>query len=65
MNALFGAEHFVGTIPPKDGISVYMATVDPHLMSACDVSIDIDPASLAELERAQKTFLCHLLGIAK
>ncbi|PBK81425.1 hypothetical protein ARMGADRAFT_1048816 [Armillaria gallica] len=52
MNALFGAEKFVGTIPPKEGISIYMATVDPHLMSACDVSIN-------------KTFIRRLLGIAK
>ncbi|PBK69909.1 hypothetical protein ARMSODRAFT_841649, partial [Armillaria solidipes] len=65
MNALFGAEHFVGTIPPKDGISVYMATVDPHITSACDVSIDIDSGLLAELERVQKTFIRRLLGIAK
>ncbi|KAK0459216.1 uncharacterized protein EV420DRAFT_309308 [Desarmillaria tabescens] len=65
MNASFGAENFVGTVPPKEGISVYMATVDPHLMSACDVSIDVDNPSLAELERVQKTFIRRLLGVAK
>ncbi len=65
MKALFGAENFVGTIPPKEGISIYMATVDPHLMSACDVSINVDSASLAELERVQKTFIRRLFGIAK
>ncbi len=34
-------------------------------MSACDVSIDIDDISLAELERVQKNFIRRLLGIAK
>ncbi|PBK90239.1 hypothetical protein ARMGADRAFT_1083106 [Armillaria gallica] len=33
--------------------------------SACDVSIDVDRASLAELEKVQKTFIRRLLGIAK
>ena len=46
-------------------IRVHLRFVDPHLMSACDVSIDIDPASLAELEHVQKTFIRRLLGIAK
>ncbi|KAK0202810.1 hypothetical protein DFS33DRAFT_1342941 [Desarmillaria ectypa] len=63
-NTLFGAENFVGTIPPKEGISVYMATVDPHLLS-CDISIDVDKTSLAELERVQRSLIRRLLGIVK
>ncbi len=42
-----------------------MATVDPHLMSGCDVAIAIDPGSSIELERVQITFIRCLLGIAK
>ncbi|PBK62242.1 hypothetical protein ARMSODRAFT_1024997 [Armillaria solidipes] len=41
-----------------------MATVDPHLMSACDVSIDIDATLLTQLERIQKLFIRRLLGVA-
>ncbi len=64
INALFVAENFVGTIHPKDGIAIYMATVDPHLMSACDISIDIDATLLTQLERIQKLFIRRLLGVA-
>ncbi|PBK70886.1 hypothetical protein ARMSODRAFT_955610 [Armillaria solidipes] len=63
VNALFGAENFMGTIPPKDGIAIYMATVDPHLMSACDISINIDATLLTQLERIQKLFIRRLLGV--
>ncbi|KAK0216990.1 hypothetical protein IW262DRAFT_162223 [Armillaria fumosa] len=34
-------------------------------MSACDVSVDIDPTLLMQLEPIQKLFLRRLLGIAK
>ncbi|KAK0480522.1 hypothetical protein IW261DRAFT_1684309 [Armillaria novae-zelandiae] len=64
-NAFFGAENFVGTVPPQGGLSIYMAVVDPHLMSACNVSVDIDPALLTQLERIQRWFLLKLLGVAK
>ncbi|PBK62909.1 hypothetical protein ARMSODRAFT_963750 [Armillaria solidipes] len=64
VNALFGAENFVGNVPPKDGIAIYMATVDLHPMSACDISIDIDATLLTQLERIQKLFIRRLLGVA-
>ncbi|KAK0490071.1 hypothetical protein EDD18DRAFT_1186731, partial [Armillaria luteobubalina] len=38
-----------------------MAWIDPHLMLACDVSIDVDPTLLTLLERVQKLFLRRLL----
>ncbi|KAK0484151.1 hypothetical protein EDD18DRAFT_1198835 [Armillaria luteobubalina] len=42
-----------------------MACVDPHLTSACDVSIDVDPTLLTLLDRVQKLFLRRLLGVTK
>ncbi len=42
-----------------------MASVDPHLMSACDVSINVDATLLTQLEHVQKMFIRRLLGVAK
>lgn len=54
VNALFGAENFVGIILPKNRIS--------HLMPACDISIDVDAALLAQLECIQKLFFRRILS---
>ncbi|PBK62421.1 hypothetical protein ARMSODRAFT_895575, partial [Armillaria solidipes] len=41
---------------------IYMAAVNPHLMPACDVSIDIDTTLLKQLERIQKLLIRRWLG---
>ncbi|SJL17056.1 uncharacterized protein ARMOST_20597 [Armillaria ostoyae] len=51
----------IRSLSPSYNLSFFVTSLhDP-----CDVSIDIDSGSLAELERVQKTFIRRLLGIAK
>ncbi|THU82738.1 hypothetical protein K435DRAFT_784507 [Dendrothele bispora CBS 962.96] len=53
----------VGRIPPKEGMLLYMARVDPYLTFACENSIDVDVKLLGLLESVQHSFLCRLLGL--
>ncbi|KAE9403489.1 hypothetical protein BT96DRAFT_814910, partial [Gymnopus androsaceus JB14] len=63
MQATLGLEPLIGCIPPKDGINLYMARVDPHLTFGCEVVLDIDLSLLGELELVQHLFLRRLLGL--
>ncbi|KAJ7587654.1 hypothetical protein C8J56DRAFT_725770, partial [Mycena floridula] len=51
------------TIPPRDGILIYMARVDPYMTSGCDVILDVSEGYLGELEEIQVGFLRRLLGV--
>ena len=42
---------------------MYNAHVDPHLVSACEVSLDVDPSELMPLQKVQHTFCRQLLGL--
>lgn len=60
---VLGIEAWIRDLPPKQGRVLYVACVDPHLISGADVIVDVDPVALAELEKVQKTFLRRLMGL--
>ncbi|KAI0712862.1 hypothetical protein C8T65DRAFT_532643, partial [Cerioporus squamosus] len=62
-NSCLAIEGFVGAAPPSILLSLYKARVDPHLVSGCEVALDIRPASLAGLQGVQHTYLRRLLGL--
>ncbi|KAJ7730266.1 hypothetical protein DFH07DRAFT_756385, partial [Mycena maculata] len=62
-HAVLGIEAYIGNLPPKEGRLLYMACIDPHLMSGADVIIDVDDSALAHLEKVQHAFLRRLLGL--
>lgn len=62
---VFGMESSVGTLPPKESLRFYMATVDPHLTHGCEISPDIDSSLLESLEVVQHDFLRRTLGLYK
>ncbi len=53
----------VGSLPVKEGLSLYMAKVDPHLIAGCEIILDINIAVSEELCHTTSAFLCHLLGV--
>ncbi|KAJ7495225.1 hypothetical protein FB451DRAFT_1213638, partial [Mycena latifolia] len=60
---VLGIEAYIGDLPPKEGRLLYMACIDPHLISGADIIIDVDDKALAHLEKVQRAFLCRLLGL--
>ena len=52
-NAIFGLESMIGVLPPWEEKKLYMALVDPHLIHGCEVSLDTNKTSLAQLEEIQ------------
>ncbi|KAF7360729.1 Reverse transcriptase domain-containing protein [Mycena venus] len=62
-NAIFAMKHRIGSLPVKEGLQLYMARVDCYLISAAEISIDVDAHLLDEYLDAQYLFLWRLLGI--
>ncbi|KZP03236.1 hypothetical protein FIBSPDRAFT_692711, partial [Athelia psychrophila] len=62
-NVLFSLEAFIGALPPLQGKRLYSARVDPHLTSACEVSLDVDMRLLKPLQKIQHTYLQRLIGL--
>ncbi|KAJ7319379.1 hypothetical protein DFH08DRAFT_1035165, partial [Mycena albidolilacea] len=62
-HSVLGIEAYIGDIPPKEGRLLYMACIDPHLISGADMIVDVDDAALALLEKVQTMFLRWLLGL--
>jgi hypothetical protein len=62
-NALLGLDRFVGSLPVWETRTLYMARVDPHLTSGCDVCLDVNFKSLKLLEKVQCRFLRRMLGV--
>ncbi|KAJ7231523.1 hypothetical protein C8J57DRAFT_957434, partial [Mycena rebaudengoi] len=52
-------------LPPKEGRILYMACVDPHLISGADVIIDVDDVALGDLENVQKAYVRRILGLGQ
>jgi hypothetical protein len=53
---VLGIEVRFRDLPPKQGRVLYVACVDPHLISGADVVVDVDPVALAELEKFKRPF---------
>lgn len=62
-NATFASESMIGSLPPYEGLRLYMARVDPHLIFGCEVALDVDNDLLEGLKSIQHEFIRRLLGI--
>lgn len=60
---ILSVESLVHTLPPKMGRLLYTARVDPHLISGCEVIIDVDVPRLTSLYHLQYLFLRRLLHV--
>ena len=63
MRTTLAAEGYTGPLPVWEGRLLYMARIDPHLVSGCEVSLDIDNSLLDKLKAIQRTFLRCLLRL--
>ncbi|KAJ7186145.1 hypothetical protein C8R46DRAFT_880834 [Mycena filopes] len=63
--SVLGVEAYVGDLPPREGRLLYMACIDPHLVSGADIIVDVDDTALAVLEKVQRSFLRRLLGLGQ
>ncbi|KAI5897156.1 uncharacterized protein SCHCODRAFT_01124747 [Schizophyllum commune H4-8] len=61
--AAFSVESIVGTLPVRDGKTIYLARVDPHLTAGCEVVLDMDPDALKLLVNSQTSFIRRLFGV--
>ncbi|KAK6974806.1 hypothetical protein R3P38DRAFT_583593 [Favolaschia claudopus] len=57
-------ESFIGVLPPREGLQLYKARVDPHLTSGCEIVLHTDLSLVGELETPQKPFLRRLLDLS-
>ncbi|PBK98450.1 hypothetical protein ARMGADRAFT_920169 [Armillaria gallica] len=63
-DAIFSrVENRVGSLPVKEGLMLYTAKVDPHLIAGCEIALDIDLSVSEELRQVSLTFLRHLLSV--
>jgi hypothetical protein len=62
-HAIIAVESLISSLPPKEGQILYSACVDPHLISGCEVVLDVDLSSLKLLCDVQHKFLHRLLGV--
>jgi hypothetical protein len=62
-NAAFAMKHRIGSLPNKEGLTLYMARVDCYLTSGADICLDVDARLLDEHLDAQHSFLRRRLGI--
>ncbi|KAJ7461967.1 hypothetical protein FB451DRAFT_1180972 [Mycena latifolia] len=61
--ATFSVGSFVGTLPPREGLLLYKAHVDPHLTLGCKVVLDVDRSLGETLGKPQTHCLRRLLGL--
>jgi hypothetical protein len=47
--SVLGTEAYIGNLPPKEGRLLYMACIDPHLISGARVIVDVNDPMLVEL----------------
>ncbi|KAJ7346645.1 hypothetical protein DFH08DRAFT_961095 [Mycena albidolilacea] len=62
-HASFTVDSMICTVSPKEGVQLCMARVNHHLISGCEVVLDITPRLIAKLEKPQKRYLRSLLGL--
>jgi hypothetical protein len=61
-NVAFCVEAHTGALPPWAALKLYKSRIDPHLSSACEVSLDTGNV-LAKLEKVQVAYLRRVLGV--
>ncbi|KAJ7862074.1 hypothetical protein B0H13DRAFT_1900276 [Mycena leptocephala] len=62
-HASFTVDSMIGSLPPREGVQLYMARVDPHLISGCEVVLDVTSRLVTKLEKPQLRFLRRLFGL--
>jgi hypothetical protein len=62
-NVTFSMDSFVGSLLPFEGKCLHTARVDPHLISACEICLDVNVTLLAPLQKIQHTYFRRLLGL--
>jgi hypothetical protein len=61
--AIFAMKHRIGSLPVKEGLQLYMVRVDCYLISAAEISIDVESHLLDDYLDIQHLFPRRLLGI--
>ncbi|KAJ7929721.1 hypothetical protein B0H13DRAFT_1596030, partial [Mycena leptocephala] len=56
-------KHRIGSLPVKEGLTLYLARIDCYLTSGVDICLDVDNGLVKEHLEAQHLFLRRLLGI--
>ena len=56
-SATFAIESLIGSLPPKDAKTFYMARVDPHLTFGAEIALDVDETQLQRLKSVQMRFI--------
>ncbi|EJC97331.1 uncharacterized protein FOMMEDRAFT_100058, partial [Fomitiporia mediterranea MF3/22] len=62
-HTILALESHISIIPPKQGIQLYFARIDPHLIYTCESTPDTNKKCLFLLQSVQHTFLRRLLGL--
>jgi hypothetical protein len=61
-HAILAVESLISSLPPKEGQILYTARVDPHLISGCEVVLDVDLPSLKLLVTSSTSSSAVFLG---
>lgn len=64
-NTTLYLESRIGHMDPVNGRKLYLAQIDPHLTSGCDVCIDDVASQLKPLQNAQQTYLRRIIGLSR
>lgn len=62
-NVILGLQSHIGPIPPFDACKLYKARIDPHLIFACELSVDCSKSLLSEIQDIQHLYLRAILGL--
>ncbi|KAI0332461.1 hypothetical protein GY45DRAFT_1211378, partial [Cubamyces sp. BRFM 1775] len=62
-HASLSLESYIGSIPPDVARTLYLALIEPHLLSAASIDLDVDSTSLTELEQVQLAFIRRALQL--
>lgn len=64
-NVTFNLESHIGSLSPVNARKLYLAQMDPHLTSACEISPDVNASLLSQLEAVQEMYLRRALKLSK
>ncbi|THG92752.1 hypothetical protein EW026_g8259 [Hermanssonia centrifuga] len=64
-NAVLSLEAYTGHLPAWAARSLYMARVDPHLIFASEVILDVDGPLLESMRSIQHAYIRRMLGLNK
>lgn len=62
-NTCLSIESYVAELPRWAAFTLYQTHVDPHLISGCEVALDVRMAPLVQLSSVQHIYLRRILGL--